>query len=142
MSTGASPRWGLPRFARASVAHLLQRFAAEVKRASAHLDVEAVHDLRVSIRRLNQGLRVFEESLPARPARRVRKQTTALRRLAGEVRDLDISIAEAARRRWNAPLRAGLTAARAAAAVRLQSEVARIAKREPWNKWSSKLGLE
>ena len=136
-----NPAWGIPRYARASMAHLLHRFASEVDHATAHLDADAVHDLRVSIRRLAQGLTVFEDELPTRRARRVRKQVSALRRLAGEGRDLDIAIAETTRRRWNAPLRAGLAAARAAAATRLQQEVSRFAKKEPWTKWSSKLGL-
>jgi CHAD domain-containing protein len=54
-------------------------------------DAEAVHKLRVSIRRLQQALRLFGEFLDERETRRVKKQLRTVLRAAAEVRNRDIA---------------------------------------------------
>lgn len=83
----------IQRFAAEQIAARLGRLVFEFTRSAKSLDVEAVHDLRVSIRRFNQGLRTFGSLLPRREARKIRRQTRRLMRQAAEVRDRDIALA-------------------------------------------------
>ncbi len=53
-------------------------------------DVEHVHRLRVSTRRALAAIRLFDDWLPAKPARRVKKLLKKIRRAAGLARDLDV----------------------------------------------------
>jgi CHAD domain-containing protein len=71
---------------------LLRKFASQATRARRKPDPEAVHDLRVSIRRLSQCLRVFQQFFPAGERRRVRRRLKKLMRAAGEVRNRDIAL--------------------------------------------------
>lgn len=50
---------------------------------------EAIHDMRVAIRRLRAALKTFKETLPAK-AKKVRAKLQTLFRVLGEKRDLDI----------------------------------------------------
>lgn len=54
-------------------------------------DEDAVHKLRVSIRRLQQALRLFRDFLDEQEARKVRRQLRAVIRAAAEVRNRDIA---------------------------------------------------
>jgi len=71
--------------------------AAALREAPAVLreqDVRATHDMRVALRRLRSALETFAACFPAK---RVKAQARALRRLArrlGEVRDADVHLAE------------------------------------------------
>ena len=53
---------------------------------------DAVHDLRVAIRRLNQCLRLFRDFFPPGEARSIRRQLRKLMDLAGDVRNYDIAV--------------------------------------------------
>jgi inorganic triphosphatase YgiF len=70
----------------------LGRLVFECKRCGKALDPDAVHDLRVSIRRLNQSLRTFGSLLPDGEPRKVRRQARRLMRLAGEIRNRDVAL--------------------------------------------------
>lgn len=74
------------------VAALLDRLAAEVEGTLKARDADAVHDLRVTIRRFGQSLRVFSPFLPKRAVKAVRKQLRHIMMLAGEVRNRDITM--------------------------------------------------
>jgi CHAD domain-containing protein len=52
--------------------------------------MEQVHQLRVSTRRATAALAVFEDFLPRRAARRLRRTLSELRRKAGVARDYDV----------------------------------------------------
>ncbi len=52
--------------------------------------VRAVHQLRVSTRRAMAALEMFHDLLPVKRGRRIRKQLKAIRRAAGDARDLDV----------------------------------------------------
>lgn len=71
---------------------LLRRFREEAKRTARQPDADAVHDLRVSIRRLTQCLRTFSQFLPGRRTRKTRRGLKRLMGLAAEVRNRDITI--------------------------------------------------
>jgi len=53
-------------------------------------DAEDIHRLRVAIRHVDAALITFDELLPARRCRRLRKCLRRLRRRAGEIRDIDV----------------------------------------------------
>jgi CHAD domain-containing protein len=78
--------------ARAQARLLLRRFAAQVAGAAHTPDADAVHDLRVSIRRLGQCLRVFGQFFPADGRKRVRRRLRKLMDRAAEVRNRDIAL--------------------------------------------------
>lgn len=80
------------RFALEQVASLLDRLAHEVERTARDRDAEAVHDLRVTIRRFGQSLRVFSPFVPKRQAKKIRKRLRHIMTLAGEVRNRDITM--------------------------------------------------
>ena len=65
--------------------------AFQVRRAAKHPDEEAIHDLRVSIRRLSRCLRLFSPLYPGSSWKKVRNRLKVLMEAAGEVRDRDIA---------------------------------------------------
>lgn len=72
---------------------LLRRFAFEVNRAARLGNADAIHDLRVSIRRLIQCLRVFQQYFPRGKAKKVRRSLKGLMAQAAEVRNRDVALA-------------------------------------------------
>ncbi len=71
---------------------LLRRFAFEVNRAAKPANSEAVHDLRVSIRRLAHCLRLFRGFFPRGKARAILRELKELMRQAAVVRNRDVGI--------------------------------------------------
>ena len=53
-------------------------------------DVEHVHHLRVSVRRMETALRVYRRALPKKELCSIREKLKTIRRSAGEARDLDV----------------------------------------------------
>jgi CHAD domain-containing protein len=80
-------------FVRRQTGMLLRRLASQVNRASSSADADAVHDLRVSIRRLSRCLRAFAQFYPGRSWKRIRRSLAALMDLCANVRDRDVAIA-------------------------------------------------
>lgn len=70
----------------------MERLAFEANRTAKSPGADAVHDLRVAIRRLQQGLVTFKELFPRKPAKRIRKQLKAVLAAAGKLRDCDIAL--------------------------------------------------
>lgn len=111
----------------------LKQFLAQQRRArkSTH-DAEAVHDLRVSIRRLQQTLRTFRGLLAPAPAKKMLRRLRKLMALCAAVRDCDVALAVlqqagVASDEWKAKL----------AAKRRQAEFAlgeRLEDRRRWRK--------
>lgn len=79
-------------YARAQVDARRERVREEWGRAAVNPDDDAIHDLRVAIRRLSQAYRVFGPLVPGKEAKRARKDLRPVRKLAGDVRDCDIAI--------------------------------------------------
>jgi CHAD domain-containing protein len=80
-------------FVKDQIRRLLERLESEVGNAVRTGDEDAVHDLRVSIRRLNEALRTFSQLLPKRGVKKTRKRLKKVMRLAGEARNRDIAMA-------------------------------------------------
>jgi CHAD domain-containing protein len=71
---------------------LLSRLEQEIDHTRQVPEADAVHDLRVTIRRFGQSLRVFSKYIPRRAVKRVRKHLRHIMDLAGEVRNRDITL--------------------------------------------------
>ena len=121
---------------------LIETFEKELAKASKHGDEDAVHDLRVSIRRLRATLRTFQQYFPEPRVKRVRRRLRRLMEFAGEVRDRDIVL--------NLLTEAGLAQSDLAAGIRrgredagkdLRSELRRWKKRDDAAKWPQRLHL-
>ena len=78
-------------FARQQTLILVRRFAIQVGRVSRSGDAEAIHDLRVSIRRLSRCRRVFAEFYPGR-SKKLRRRLKELLDACARVRDRDIAL--------------------------------------------------
>ncbi|HXK07938.1 MAG TPA: CHAD domain-containing protein [Verrucomicrobiae bacterium] len=78
-------------FARGQTEALLRHFGTQMHRTARSPDPDAIHDLRVSIRRLNRCLRVFAEFYPGDGWRKIRRRLKGLMEFCGAVRDRDIA---------------------------------------------------
>jgi CHAD domain-containing protein len=65
---------------------------SQARQAAERDDEKSVHDLRVSIRRLTECLRTFEDLYPAAPRRKLRKQLRRLMKRAEHVRSADVDL--------------------------------------------------
>ena len=71
---------------------LLAGLASQLNRAARTGDAEAIHDLRVAVRRLSRCLRVFAPFYPARTWKPMRRRLSGLMDACASVRDRDIAI--------------------------------------------------
>jgi CHAD domain-containing protein len=131
-------------YVRLQTAMLLRRLAFQVSRtARSGKDAEAIHDLRVAIRRLSRCLRVFAEFYPGDSWKKIRKELGELMQSAGRVRDRDVVLAllaEAGAGRRGA-IAARLEAERKQAARELQWEARRWKRSGFSRKWRGALEL-
>ncbi len=106
-------------------------------------DADAIHDLRVAIRRLSRCLRVFAQFYPAGSRKQVRRRLADLMDSCGRVRDRDIAIGllQQAGVRVTAPLVRRLRAKRRAAAGELQLELQGWKPRGFTRQWRKRLEL-
>lgn len=129
----------LEEYARHILARYLEKVVAEAHRASEDPAEEPVHDLRVSIRRWSQALRVFTDLLPRGAARKLRKATRALLDAAGATRDYDIGAGllrkESLRR--DHPLFAAWAADRQRASLAVRAHVLLMESAQDAAKWRS-----
>ncbi|MGO9254970.1 MAG: CHAD domain-containing protein [Bryobacteraceae bacterium] len=72
---------------------LLRRLANELGKAAKSGKADAIHDLRVAIRRMNGCLRLFAQFYADRPRKQLHQELKTLMRASGEVRDRDIAMA-------------------------------------------------
>jgi CHAD domain-containing protein len=70
---------------------LLRRLTMRMRDAEKKGTEESIHDLRTSIRRLNECLRTFELFFPGGEAGRLRRKLSKMMKLAGEVRNRDVA---------------------------------------------------
>jgi CHAD domain-containing protein len=122
---------------------LLRRLAFQASRTAKMADVDAVHDLRVPIRRLEQCLRVFSRFFARERTRKIQQKLETVLDLASKVRDRDIALELLA----SAPLLADSSLAQLLALERTEAEKSLVAALARWNrrgfhkKWRSRLGL-
>lgn len=74
------------------IAGLLEGFLQQLERASSDRGEDAIHDLRVSIRRLSESLRLFGQFFPKSKVKKVRRKLKQLMDYAAAVRDRDIAL--------------------------------------------------
>jgi CHAD domain-containing protein len=94
MKTDPPPRTGIStgQFAAGTIVELYQSIIAQEQGALGG-DVEAIHDMRVAIRRLRVALSNFASTLPREDRRRLKSRLKHLAEPLGEVRDFDVMIA-------------------------------------------------
>src|SRR5438067_4519913 len=122
---------------RQQTAILLRRLAYQVNRAAKNADDEAIHDLRVAIRRLSRCLQLFSQFYPGRSSKRVRRRLSDLMDAAGEVRDCDIAakLLEQSDVQREAAMFKQLGTDRRAAVKELVAELRRAKQRSFSKKW-------
>jgi CHAD domain-containing protein len=131
----------LARFAEAQAAERLKTLAANLSEAGNQPgQAGPIHDLRVSIRRFTQALRVFKDLWDHRHYRRMRRRLRKLMDLCGAVRNCDIAmeILEAAKVPAAANLKRSLLKRRSRAESDLSEELARWKAKtivRPWQGW-------
>jgi CHAD domain-containing protein len=80
------------RFAQVSLDARLAKLLEQIERCAAKPGADEVHDLRVSIRRFSQALRIFASMLSAGPVKTIRNALHPVMKAAGCVRDLDVGM--------------------------------------------------
>jgi CHAD domain-containing protein len=131
-------------FANEQTATRLGRVVFELRRARRKADEDAVHDLRVSIRRFTQALRVFPNLLPEGQAKKIRKRLRPVMKIAGEVRNLDIAaelVKESKIPRGRALIEA-LAVERRAAQRRLKEALRQLDGAGLADRWRRRLALD
>jgi CHAD domain-containing protein len=128
-------------YVREETARLLERFGAELKRAAEIADADAIHDLRVSIRRLSRCLRVFATFYPGSSWKKIRAQLSGLLQFAGAVRDRDIALELIGKAGVSprAAIHRRLSTERKEAEYEMVAEIARWSRRDPARRWRRKL---
>jgi CHAD domain-containing protein len=133
----------MPAYAALQGAARLDRLAYELGRAGKASTPDAVHDLRVGIRRFESCLRLFKDYFPRKEAKKIRKRLRDLLDLAGRVRDRDIALAlgrQAGLSPESSLLRAWAQQ-RKQAAQELMPALRRAVKNDLSTKWRSRLKL-
>ncbi len=122
----------------------LERFGSEASKAAKSAGPDEVHDVRVSIRRLEQALEIFGEWLPAKRVERTGKRLEKTLKMAGEVRDRDIAmeLTEDLQLEVHGSVRYVLQTDRDTAADRFSAALQRIGERRVVARWSSLLRLD
>lgn len=80
------------KFAAQNTARLLGRLAFQMNVTRKSPDADAVHDLRVAIRRFSQALGVFKSCIAGKDTRKIRRRMKKLMLAAGAVRDCDVAL--------------------------------------------------
>jgi CHAD domain-containing protein len=124
------------------LAYVRQQIAARIdavaeQSAKADTSADGIHDLRVTIRRLNESLRVFEDLFPRGSARLVRKDLKLVMGVAGEVRNHDI--ARDLMRKARLPRSAEIAEGRQAAAAKLAARLESWNSGVPFKAWKEQL---
>jgi CHAD domain-containing protein len=130
-------------FVRLQTGTLLRRLAIQVTRAARTGNADAIHDLRVAIRRLKRCLRVFAQFYPGHSWKPIRRRLAELMDVCGNVRDRDIAIGllKQAGVAADSPLVRQLDEERRAAARELQLELQRWKARGFSRQWRTRLEL-
>lgn len=108
---------------RSQTTERLKKLETEVRRvARKPEDADDIHDLRVSIRRLKQELKVFEEWFPPDQLKKIRRSLKKLMERCAAVRNCDVAVEVLREAGWQSPeLLAGLEKER----QRMRKELAR-----------------
>ena len=86
------PAAGIHDYALEQTDRLLTALALQIRRAARRPGPDEIHDLRVSIRRFSQGLRLFAEFFPKSQAKKIRAMLRRMLRLTSDLRNRDIAL--------------------------------------------------
>jgi CHAD domain-containing protein len=118
---------------------LLRSAAKAIRKAREDPSEEAVHKMRVSIRRLQQALRIFGQFLRGKGVRAVRRELKSIMVPAGELRNCDIALTLTTSR---GPVAAVLRYRRQVASTALTTAVsAVVGQGSVEDRWSRRLEL-
>jgi CHAD domain-containing protein len=81
----------LSEYVQKQVNSLIDKLVAQAQVTERDTSDDAIQDLRTSIRRLHETLRVFEDLFPRGTAKTVRNDLRVAMRLAGDARNVDIA---------------------------------------------------
>jgi triphosphatase len=79
-------------FASEKAGSLLRHLAFQINRTGKLCNADAVHDVRVAIRRFTQTIAVFEPYFPGKDIRKVRRRLKKIMVAAGELRNCDVAL--------------------------------------------------
>jgi CHAD domain-containing protein len=102
-------------------------------------EADAVHRMRVSIRRLQQAMRLFRQYLKRSGVKRVRRKLKRVMAAAGELRNYDIAVELV--EKIGKQKASDLTTARLASKRALQSTLRQTTEKDLGQKWRTELGL-
>lgn len=130
-------------YARERTAKLLGKLGDAIKVAEQKAEADAIHDVRVAIRRLKRCLKVFAPFYPDGYWKKISEKLSNLMQSAGAARDCDIAIellgeAGVSRR---AGIVKKLVVRRERAGQDLAGEIRRWQSRHYLRKWKSRLDL-
>jgi CHAD domain-containing protein len=130
-------------FVRLQTGDVLRRLASQVNRTARTGDADAIHDLRVAIRRLSRCLRVFAQFYRGQAWKKIRRRLADLMDACGSVRDRDIAIGllQKAGVPPASPLLRQLAQERRAADRELRRELLRWKQRGFSRRWRARLEL-
>jgi len=133
----------MQKYALDQAATLLGRLAFQVNQVSKQPDPEPIHNMRISIRRFNECLRVWNQFLPGHSTKKIRRRMRNIMDLAAEVRNRDIALELLKQAGVASRSRLAVTLAqeREQAKKELQRVVRRWSKRNFSQKWRTKLNL-
>lgn len=128
---------------RSQTAKRLKRLRTELRHvAQKQDDADGIHDLRVSIRRFTQELRVFEPWFGAKTVKKIRRPLRKLMERCGAVRNCDIAIDVLRAADCAGPeLVAGLDQERRRTSQQLADEVEEWRTKDRIGKWCDRLKL-
>jgi len=135
--TGSTP---IRDFAIEQMNQLLTTLAFRVHRAAKRPGPDEIHDVRVSIRRFSQGLRLFSDFFPSWEVKKVRKFLKRMMRLTSEIRNRDI-VLEYIATKEHPRHRARFEKERGAYARQFSEMVRRWSARDLSAKWRTGLSL-
>jgi CHAD domain-containing protein len=103
--------------------------------AESPTDADAIHHVRVAIRRLTQCLRLFEDCFDADAAAKLHRRSHRLLKRCGAVRDCDIALQLVE----DPQLKKAIGAQRKAALRKLSERVDRLQHKRAWKDWTKRL---
>ena len=122
---------------------LLRRLAFRMNRAAKLRDADSIHDLRVSIRRFEQCLRIFRDFFPGGHKKKIHRRLHKVMNVSGEVRNRDIALELL--KKAGVPASSELYAKLSRERKQLQADLLDLfdhwRKRDLSRKWGARLGL-
>jgi triphosphatase len=131
-------------FVIAQATRLLERLVFHINGAAHSHAPDAVHDLRVAVRRFTQALAIGKPCFPLRAVKKIRRRTKVMMTLASAVRDCDIALKFVTRSKAEdaAAVEVKLRSRRANARKILAASLQRWTARNSVSKWRHALGAE